>query len=538
MANQFFTYPPVNATTSSPSTGPWDSVAPLDATLVGGKDGTNQLRALLTDSTGQLQIVTTSTALPTNAATASNQTAVMGAFAGGTVANNSVLSGGLYLTSLPILSNFQQSGLMLDSSARLLISPLTTASTININNISGTVSLPTGAATSANQSTQITSLQSIDTKTIANVVSTVNSSTTPLAGNATFTGTAEDVSKFGCIQVYLAADQSGTLNIDYSSDGTNFDQTESYTFTVVTPGSVTGTSFQFMTEGRYYRLRYVNGASAQLTFRLQTILKVQVGAAEVEAVSIPMIAATDALTTKSVIYGVTTAGGGSYVGVKVNPSGTLTVDASGTTVPVSQSGTWNITNISGTVSLPTGASTSALQTTGNSTLSTISGQLPTTLGQKASAASLAVVLASDQSSIPVAATQSGNWSVRNQDGSGTAITSHTRVSSVGLDAFTIGFTQANAPVFNDYTSTSITTAAYTQLIASTTSATHEIEIFDSSGQALYLATGGAGSEVNQIVIFPGGNSRIKLSIPAGTRISAKAITATASTGFLAINLYA
>lgn len=65
-------------------------------------------------------------------------------------------------------------------------------------------------------------------------------------------------------------------------------------------------------------------------------------------------------------------------------------------IPVSQSGTWNINNISGTISLPTGASTSALQ-------STISGQLPATLGQKASAASLAVVIASDQSTLPVSA---------------------------------------------------------------------------------------------------------------------------------------
>ena len=43
---------------------------------------------------------------------------------------------------------------------------------------------------------------------------------------------------------------------------------------------------------------------------------------------------------------------------------------------VTESGTWNITNISGTVSLPTGAATSALQTTGNTALTTIN----TTLG--------------------------------------------------------------------------------------------------------------------------------------------------------------
>ncbi len=50
-----------------------------------------------------------------------------------------------------------------------------------------------------------------------------------------------------------------------------------------------------------------------------------------------------------------------------------------------------------TITLPTGASTSALQTTGNTSLSNIDAKLPTTIGQKAMAASLAVTIASDQS---------------------------------------------------------------------------------------------------------------------------------------------
>lgn len=40
-------------------------------------------------------------------------------------------------------------------------------------------------------------------------------------------------------------------------------------------------------------------------------------------------------------------------------------------IPVSQSGTWNITNISGTIALPTGAATAARQDTGNTSLATI-----------------------------------------------------------------------------------------------------------------------------------------------------------------------
>lgn len=109
--------------------------------------------------------------------------------------------------------------------------------------------------------------------------------------------------------------------------------------------------------------------------------------------------------TRSVITGETTSGGGGFVNVKVNPSGTLSIsigdidgvigqetmanslpvviasnqsaipitDNSGSitvdgTVAATQSGTWNINNITGTVSLPTGAAT-------ESTLSTLNGKV-------------------------------------------------------------------------------------------------------------------------------------------------------------------
>jgi hypothetical protein len=79
------------------------------------------------------------------------------------------------------------------------------------------------------------------------------------------------------------------------------------------------------------------------------------------------------------------------------------------TVAATQSGTWNINNVSGTVSLPTGAST-------ETTLAAASAKLPATLGQKVMTASLAVVVASDQSAVPVSgsvsATQSGTWTVQ------------------------------------------------------------------------------------------------------------------------------
>lgn len=232
--------------------------------------------------------------------------------------------------------------------------------------------------------------------------------------------------------------------------------------------------------------------------------------------------------------------------------------------------------------LPTGASTSALQTQ-------ISAQLPTTLGAHVTAASLAVNIASDQV-VPVSASAlplpTGAATSANQ---ATEITSLASIATntTGLNAtiaakgaaspadvvqvgvvtagnvnpITTGSTtsansipvviasdQANVPtklagksavtfVRNDYSSVNVTTAAYVQLIASTPSAASEIFIFDSSGQTLKLAFGGAGVEVDQMLIVPGGNGEVPLAVPASTRVSIKAVSATANVGEIDINLY-
>lgn len=71
-------------------------------------------------------------------------------------------------------------------------------------------------------------------------------------------------------------------------------------------------------------------------------------------------------------------------------------------IPASQSGTWNINNISGTISLPTGASTAVNQATEIASLSSIDGKL-NSLGQKTMAASVPVVIASNQSAVAISA---------------------------------------------------------------------------------------------------------------------------------------
>lgn len=135
---------------------------------------------------------------------------------------------------------------------------------------------------------------------------------------------------------------------------------------------------------------------------------IQVGSSNItlgqktEVASLPVVIASDQSSIPVTVASLPLPTGGSTAALQSSVQsapGTpqtvaLTVqgNASGVALPISASA----------LPLPTGAATSALQTTGNTTLSAISGQLPATLGQKAMAASLPVVIASDQSAIPVA----------------------------------------------------------------------------------------------------------------------------------------
>ena len=89
----------------------------------------------------------------------------------------------------------------------------------------------------------------------------------------------------------------------------------------------------------------------------------------------------------------------------------------------------------------------------------------------------------------------------------------------------------------DYTLTNVTTGAYVELIASTSDKVQYMELFDSSGQTLKIAIGGAGSEVDKFIIFPGGNNKIIVDIPAGSRVAIRALSATANAGESSINFF-
>lgn len=147
----------------------------------------------------------------------------------------------------------------------------------------------------------------------------------------------------------------------------------------------------------------------------------------------------------------------------------------------------------------------------------------------------------------VGATQSGSWAT----GRTWNLINSTDSVNVGNFPGTQAVTQGTTPwivsssvsglskvnlIRNVYSSTNVTTGAYVQLLASTADIVNQINIFDSSGQTLVLAVGASGSEVDQIYITPGGNGTMNLGIPVASRISVKAVSATANVGELDISL--
>lgn len=148
--------------------------------------------------------------------------------------------------------------------------------------------------------------------------------------------------------------------------------------------------------------------------------------------------------------GAVTTAAPTYTTATTNPlsltvAGALRVDGSAVTQPISAA----------SLPLPTGAATAALQTSGNATLTAISGQLPTTLGQKTSANSFAVVISSDQSPIAVTSSLSSTATITSVSN---AITTGVLLAANSSRRGFIIFNDSLAVVFVAFTATASTTA--------------------------------------------------------------------------------
>tara|TARA_S200002703_G_scaffold159912_1_gene175460 strand:- start:25764 stop:27068 length:1305 start_codon:yes stop_codon:yes gene_type:complete len=100
-------------------------------------------------------------------------------------------------------------------------------------------------------------------------VSIGNSTSTPLAGDAVFTGTAEIVAGYGGIAVTVYSDVAsvaGGLSMQSSPDGVNWDSQLN-----VTVEAGTREPHTLAVIYKYFRIVYTNGSAAQSEFRLQVM---------------------------------------------------------------------------------------------------------------------------------------------------------------------------------------------------------------------------------------------------------------------------
>lgn len=132
------------------------------------------------------------------------------------------------------------------------------------------------------------------------VVSSLNTTTTPLAADAVFTGQAEDVMDYVVIMVSCAADASSAtdgLELQFSHDGSTWFTTDEYTYN----NGLTCKTWANQTVGPYFRIKYTNGGSDQTEFYLCVQYKKFSGVNSAHRVADNVSGQDDAALTKTIL---------------------------------------------------------------------------------------------------------------------------------------------------------------------------------------------------------------------------------------------
>jgi hypothetical protein len=341
--------------------------------------------------------------------------------------------------------------------------------------VSGTMSV-TGVATAANQATEISSLSSIDTKLTNNATSTLQT-----AGNASLASIDTKLSSQATAANQVTAQSSlNTLVADSALAGTG-----------------SGSATQDILVAGTYKVSsptLSDGDQSELLISSSGDLKVEVTN---QPTSIDANITNSSLDVSGSIVSV-----GNTIDVNIlsgAPAGLTDVELRAAPVPVSLSST----TISSSV-LPTGAATSGLQSNGNASLVSIDSRLatsnaslasidagtPAALGQTTMSASTPVVIASNQSAIPVSLTS-------------TTVTNTVAVSAASLPLPTNASTSALQTTGNTSLSNIDTkTPALGQALAASStpvviaSNQTSVPIIHKAADLLASATGTAGSVLN------------------------------------------
>jgi len=103
---------------------------------------------------------------------------------------------------------------------------------------------------------------------MANGINSGNSTTSLLSAAGVFTGDTASVSSYGTITVFIDTDQDGSLEMEFSTDGTNWDRDK---VIAIDASESQGSVHTLTVVSAYFRLVYTNGSVDQTHFRLQTL---------------------------------------------------------------------------------------------------------------------------------------------------------------------------------------------------------------------------------------------------------------------------
>jgi hypothetical protein len=151
--------------------------------------------------------------------------------------------------------------------------------------------------------------------------SAANSTTTPLAANAVFTGSSIDTFDYAAVTIVVHTDQRSAiegLEVQYSANGTDWHEGEVYDVLANTTKFFTPTL-----QARYLRVIYTNGPKPQTSFHLHTTLRRAAIKWSSHNISSTIRGEDDATLTRSVITA--KKADGTYDNVSLTNQGNLNV---------------------------------------------------------------------------------------------------------------------------------------------------------------------------------------------------------------------
>ena len=240
---------------------------------------------------------------------------------------NVTVSGSSTATTLPIINPITNT---VPISGSVAVSNSAGASAVNIQDGGNTITVDGTVAVSSIPSVVVSSLPAISVASVPVVADTGNTTSTPLGIGGIFTGTAFDLNNYSTWSISIFSNVASAVNgisIQWSEDGTNWDFSDTQSFIASAGNMIT-----FGRKTRYVRLVYTNGAVGQGTFRVKAWAQPAVVRQTRKFIGNPLLDQDTGQVVIAALQGHTTAGGGAWVDVKVNPSGALTADVTGSII--------------------------------------------------------------------------------------------------------------------------------------------------------------------------------------------------------------